>query len=85
VIAASFARIFFRNAINIGLPILECADAARVAQPGQTLQIDLSQGTIAILETGEVFRAEPYPPFLMELVASGGLIPYTRRKLGKDT
>ena len=81
VIAESFARIFFRNAINIGLPILECPAAAQETQAGQRLEVDLAQGIIRNLDTGREYRATPYPPFMLELIAAGGLIPYTRRKL----
>jgi 3-isopropylmalate dehydratase small subunit len=84
VIAISFARIFYRNAINIGLPILECPEAVSGTQAGQTLEVDLSQGRIANLDTGKTFEAEPYPPFLMAIIEAGGLIPYTRRKLGVE-
>ena len=84
VVAVSFARIFFRNAINIGLPILECAEVAEGAQVGQTLQVDLSEGSITNLDTGQTFQAEPYPPFLMDLIEAGGLVPYTRRKLERQ-
>ena len=81
VIAESFARIFYRNAINIGLPILECPEAAQAIVAGQTLDVDLAAGTVAIRETGRTYRAMPYPPFMLELVAAGGLVEYTRRKL----
>jgi 3-isopropylmalate dehydratase small subunit len=82
VVAESFARIFYRNAINIGLPILECPDAVAGTEPGQSLEVDLSTGVIANLDTGETFQAEPYPDFLMRIIESGGLIPYTQQKLG---
>ena len=81
VIAESFARIFYRNAINIGLPILECAEAAQAIRPGQTLDVDLAGGTIHVRETGHTYRATPYPPFMLELIDAGGLVEYTRRKL----
>lgn len=84
VIAESFARIFYRNAINIGLPILECPAAVAATQAGQTLEVDLEQGTITNLDTGETFNAVPYPPFLMGIIEAGGLIPYTRRELGVE-
>jgi len=81
VIAESFARIFYRNAINIGLPILECGQAAQEIQAGQTLDVDLSEGTIHVRETGRTYRAMPYPPFMLALIDAGGLVEYTRRKL----
>ena len=81
VVAASFARIFYRNAINIGLPIVECPAAAAAVAAGQALEVDLVQGAVRNLDTGETFQAIPYPPFMLELVAAGGLIDYTRRNL----
>ncbi|MEN6479397.1 MAG: 3-isopropylmalate dehydratase small subunit [Anaerolineales bacterium] len=80
VIAATFARIFFRNAINIGLPILECPEAAAIQQ-GETVDVDLAAGTIHRVATGEVFQSTAYPPFMLELINAGGLIEYTRRRL----
>ncbi|MCL2678965.1 MAG: 3-isopropylmalate dehydratase small subunit [Dehalococcoidia bacterium] len=81
VVAASFARIFFRNAINIGLPLLESAEAAAAASAGDTLEIDLEAGIIRSVTSGETFRANPYPSFMAGIIASGGLIEYTRRNL----
>ncbi len=74
VIAAGFARIFFRNAINLGLPVLVCPDAVAQAVDGELVEIDAGQGRILL--DGQVFRAEPYPPFLQEILAHGGLMPY---------
>jgi 3-isopropylmalate/(R)-2-methylmalate dehydratase small subunit len=84
VIAESFARIFFRNAINIGLPILECAQAAQETLAGQSLEVDLGSGTIRNVSTGQTYQATPYPPFMLELIAAGGLVPYTRHKLEEN-
>jgi len=81
VIAASFARIFFRNAINIGLPLLESAEAAEKINSGDELEIDLESGVIKDLTTGEHFAAKPYPEFMSRLIKAGGLIEYTREKL----
>lgn len=81
VIAETFARIFYRNAINIGLPILECPEAAQAARAGQTLDVDLASGVIRNPDTGETFQSSPYPPFMLALIAAGGLVPYTRQKL----
>jgi len=81
VIAGSFARIFFRNAINIGLPLLECAEAVANTEAGDFLEIDLSRGEIKNLTRGMTFTAEPYPEFMAELILAGGLIEYTRRRL----
>jgi len=81
VIAPSFARIFYRNAINIGLPILECADAGAI-EAGHEVQVDLAAGEIADLTTGRRFSANPFPPFMQELIAAGGLVNYVRKKAG---
>ncbi|MCL7452780.1 MAG: 3-isopropylmalate dehydratase small subunit [Anaerolineae bacterium] len=81
VVACSFARIFYRNAINVGLPILESAEAAAGVESGQELEVDLEAGEIQNLVTGETWRAEPYPPFMMGIIRAGGLVPYTRRNL----
>lgn len=81
VVAASFARIFYRNAINIGLPILECAEAVEVTETGHTLEVDLERGTVRNVDTGQTYQAEPYPPFLVAIIEAGGLVPYTRAKL----
>jgi 3-isopropylmalate/(R)-2-methylmalate dehydratase small subunit len=84
VVAESFARIFYRNSINIGLPILECPEAVAATEAGQVLEVDLVQGTVKNVDTGQVFQAGAYPEFLMAIINAGGLIPYTRQKLGTD-
>jgi len=81
VIAKSFARIFFRNAINIGLPLLECDEAVNGTGTGDELEVDLSRGTIKNLNKGTEFTAKPYPEFMSELIAAGGLIEHTRQRL----
>jgi 3-isopropylmalate/(R)-2-methylmalate dehydratase small subunit len=81
VIARSFARIFYRNALNIGLPILECAEAAEKTEAGDVLEVELSTGEIVNTTKGLTFKAEPIPDFMLELIESGGLIEYTRRKI----
>ncbi len=81
VIAKSFARIFFRNAINLGLPVLECPEAVDAIEAGDELDVDLSTGTIRDLTTEEVFQAKPFEPFMLELIEAGGLIEYTKRRL----
>jgi 3-isopropylmalate/(R)-2-methylmalate dehydratase small subunit len=81
VIAATFARIFFRNALNIGLPIVESAEAAQRIEPGDMVEIDVSSGRIINHTKGETYQAEPFPPFVQELVAVGGLVPYVARRL----
>ncbi len=81
IIARSFARIFFRNAINIGLPLLECEEAVDNTGTGDTLEVELASGRIKNLTSGKVFVARPYPDFMAELVADGGLTQYTRKRL----
>jgi len=82
VIAKSFARIFFRNAINIGLPLLECVEAVDKTQNGDKLEVDLSTGKIVNLTSNQEFTAKPYPDFMSELISAGGLIEHTKRRLG---
>ena len=74
VIAKSFARIFYRNSINIGLAILECEEAADRIQEGDEVEADLTKGIIVDKTTGETFTAEPFPPFIQEIISCGGLI-----------
>jgi 3-isopropylmalate/(R)-2-methylmalate dehydratase small subunit len=81
IIAKSFARIFFRNAINIGLPLLECNQAVDETEAGNTLEVDLSNGKIKNLTRGSEFEAKPYPEFMAELIAAGGLVEYTKKRL----
>jgi len=81
VIARTFARIFFRNAINIGLPLLECEEAVDKTEAGDILEVDLSRGRIKNLTSGMVFTAKPYPHFMAGLIAAGGLIEYTKKRL----
>ena len=81
VIASSFARIFYRNAINIGLPILECAEAAAAIQGGDAVEVDFESGLIRDLTSGARFTAMPFPTFVRSIVAAGGLIPYVAAKV----
>ena len=74
VIACSFARIFFRNSINIGLPILECEDAAKEIAGGDEVSVNFDTGTIKDETTGKTYQAQPYPPFLQNIIAKGGLL-----------
>ncbi|MBR4627449.1 MAG: 3-isopropylmalate dehydratase small subunit [Ruminococcus sp.] len=74
VIAKSFARIFYRNAINIGLPIVECPEAAEAAAEGDELEADLDSGVIRDITTGQEFRTEPFPEFIQNIIKSGGLL-----------
>jgi 3-isopropylmalate/(R)-2-methylmalate dehydratase small subunit len=78
VVARSFARIFFRNAINVGLPILECPAAVDDAEGGHCLEVVLGTGEVRNLTTGHHHQGEPYPAFMMEIINAGGLVPYTR-------
>jgi 3-isopropylmalate/(R)-2-methylmalate dehydratase small subunit len=81
IIAKSFARIFFRNAINIGLPLLECDRAVDETEAGDTLEVDLSSGRIKNASKNMEFQAKAYPDFMAELIAAGGLVEYTKRRL----
>ena len=81
VIAKSFARIFFRNAINIGLPLLESDEAVDNTEAGDTVEVDLSKGEIKNVTRNLTFTASPYPDFMAEIIASGGLIEYTKKRL----
>ena len=83
VIAASFARIFYRNAINIGLAILECPEASRAISAGDTVSVDFDTGLITDETTGAHFRAEPFPPFIKDMIARGGLMASLRAKEGQ--
>ncbi len=83
VIAKSFARIFFRNAINIGLPLLESVEAVDNTKDGDSLEVDLSTGKIVNLSNDKTFTAKPYPDFMSELITAGGLIEHTKRRLSK--
>jgi len=84
VVAKSFARIFYRNAINTGLPILECPEAVEGTEQGDLLRLDLEGGTVHNLRTGSTFRTSPLPPFVMSIIRAGGLIPYTAQRLGRN-
>ena len=74
VIAKSFARIFYRNAINIGLPILECEQAAEELQPGDRVSVDFDTGVITDETTGKHYQAEPFPEFIQRIIRAGGLL-----------
>ena len=80
VIAASFARIFYRNAINIGFPILECPEAAQAIGNGDTVSVDFASGRIVDETTGETFQASGFPPFIEKIIKSGGLLPYLKAR-----
>jgi 3-isopropylmalate/(R)-2-methylmalate dehydratase small subunit len=74
VIAKSFARIFYRNAINIGLPILECEEAAEAIAAGDEVSVDFDTGVITDITTGKTFQAEPFPEFIQNIIQKGGLL-----------
>ena len=82
IIAKSFARIFFRNAINIGLPLLECDEAVDKIEAGDLVEVELSGGRIKNVNSGRVFTAKPYPDFMAELISVGGLIEHTKKRMG---
>jgi len=81
VIAKSFARIFFRNAINIGLPLLESEEAPDNINMGDVVEVDLASGKIKNLTNGKTFTAKPYPDFMAAIINAGGLIEYTKKRL----
>jgi len=81
VVAESFARIFYRNSINIGLPILECPEAAKAAEAGDELEVDIDNGEIKNMRTGESYQAAPFPPFMQEIIKDGGLIEHVKKEL----
>jgi 3-isopropylmalate/(R)-2-methylmalate dehydratase small subunit len=83
VIAESFARIFFRNAINIGLPVIECKGISSAVETGDELDVDFAVGKIENLSNGKKFQVEKLPAFIMEILADGGLIENLRRKMKK--
>jgi len=83
IIAETFARIFYRNSINIGLPILECPQAAKEIEDNDELTVDIKTGEIVNVTKGKKYKAEAFPPFMMELMESGGLINYVKAKISK--
>jgi 3-isopropylmalate/(R)-2-methylmalate dehydratase small subunit len=80
VVARSFARIFYRNAVNIGLPVLVCDEATPASADGQEVEIDLAGGSIRNLTTTQTFAADPLSPFVARIVAAGGIISYIRQE-----
>jgi 3-isopropylmalate/(R)-2-methylmalate dehydratase small subunit len=79
VVAIDFARIFYRNAINIGLPILECADAVKECREGDQLDIDFNKGTIYNVTQGKTYQTFPFPPFLQNIIQAGGLMQAAKK------
>ncbi len=84
VIAKSFARIFYRNSINIGLPIMECPEAVDAIKAGDVVSVDADAGVIVNETTGESFQAQPFPPFIREIIEAGGLIERTKKVVGAN-
>ena len=80
VIAETFARIFYRNAINIGLPIIECPEASKKITAGDQVDIDFNTGVITDQTTGETFQGQAFPPFMQKIISEGGLINYINHK-----
>jgi 3-isopropylmalate/(R)-2-methylmalate dehydratase small subunit len=83
IIAKSFARIFYRNSINLALPVLECEEAVDGSEAGDELEVDLKSGAIRNLTRNTAFQAKPFPEFMLELLEAGGLVEYTRRRLAE--
>jgi 3-isopropylmalate dehydratase small subunit len=81
VIAGSFARIFYRNAFNMGLAIFESPEAAGALQNGQEISVDMDTGVIIDLATGKKYRSQPIPPFMQQLLADGGLMAFVKKHL----
>jgi 3-isopropylmalate/(R)-2-methylmalate dehydratase small subunit len=83
IVARSYARIFYRNAINTGLPIVECPAVVEETEQGDQLDVDLPGGKITNLRTGRTYDTPPFPSFVLGIIEAGGLVPYTVRKLGR--
>src|SRR5208282_6526425 len=83
VLAESFARIFFRNAINIGLPVIECEGISAAVETGDEIAVDVEAGKIDNISKGKSFQVDKLPPFIIEILADGGLIENLRRRLNK--
>ena len=81
IIANTYARIFYRNALNTGLPILECPEAVKGISNGDKVEVDLEAGRIRNVTMGTSYQAKPFPPFMRELIEVGGLVNYTKAKL----
>lgn len=83
VVAKSYARIFYRNAFNIGLPIFECPEAIDETNPGDTISVDVNTGAIVNLTTGKEYQAAPIPEFMRKIIDAGGLISYVKGRVNK--
>jgi 3-isopropylmalate dehydratase small subunit len=84
VVAESFARIFYRNAIGIGLPIFEAPEAAKALATGDEARIDPVAGEVTLVETGQTFKSAPFPEFMQSIIELGGIIPYVRQRLAEN-
>ncbi len=84
VIANSFARIFYRNSINIGLPILECPEAVKVIEAGDEVEVDFDSGKITDLTKNQSFQGQAFPPFMQKLIQAGGLVNYVNKNMLND-
>ena len=80
VIAKTFARIFYRNSINIGLPIIECPQAAKAISAGDKVEVDFDSGVITNITRGEVYKGQSFPPFMQDIIQAGGLVAYINAK-----
>ncbi|MCR5309999.1 MAG: 3-isopropylmalate dehydratase small subunit [Lachnospiraceae bacterium] len=80
VIAETFARIFYRNAINIGLPIMECAEASKAINPGDEVSVDFDEGIITDITTGQTFKGQAFPEFMQKIVKAEGLVNYIKNR-----
>lgn len=81
VVAKTFARIFYRNAINVGLPIVECPEIVDATEEGDEVEVDLTSGRVTNTTKGKAAQAKPFPDFMRDLLSAGGLVPYLREKL----
>ena len=82
VVAESFARIFFRNAINTGLPVATCPEAVAATEDGDEVEVDLAEGIVTNVTKNRSFAIEPLPPFVLEIANAGGLVPWVKERLG---
>lgn len=80
VIAETFARIFYRNAINIGMPIIECPEAAKAIEAGDEVEIDFDSGVITNKTKNQTYQGQAFPPFMQKIIAAGGLVNYINDK-----
>ena len=80
VIAETFARIFYRNSINIGLPIIECPEAARSIEAGDEVEVDFDSGVITNKTKGEIYQGQAFPPFMQKIISAGGLVNYINQE-----